>query len=570
MRRQPFNAVSILALLVAVAITNPAASTSSISVHAAAPPDDTGVASVGAERLGATAFRPVEPCRMLDTRSGDVEPLRARDAIEVAVVERCPDARGATATLVTVMVTGTDAGVGELTVWPADQPQPATANVTWTRAGEERVNTAIVGLSATGTVALTATSRTHAILDVVGVFEPSSGTTAGRMVATGAQRLLDTRQRGGPLPPDGVVSVPVPDDVPADAFAVVATLTAIESTRSGQLTVAPAGGTDPPVTALVTDGPGQTRAVTVFAPIGPDGLEVRHHAGGHLVIDLAGFLTGPSAESSAEGLFVLGPPTRVHDTRFEGGTQLYAGGSQAIDSTLVTGPVAAALVNVTMTGSTAPGHVTIFPRGGPLPAVSHVNAEESGQHVSALAVVASGVDGLVVRSAAGTHLTVDVVGWIRGTPSAPTGTPHTIANDPPSPPRLPGPSCAAAPTGRAALVDRVGQRMWLCSDGVAVTGLLPFTAGPIAAAPAGSYRVFFRADPWYGSGYTLRRFVAFTRGVHGGRVAFHQYVAMPESMVGSEAYRNSSHGCFRLRASDSVRVWNFLGYGDRVIVLNNG
>ena len=45
---------------------------------------------------------------------------------------------------------------------------------------------------------------------------------------------------------------------------------------------------------------------------------------------------------------------------------------------------------------------------------------------------------------------------------------------------------------------------------------------------------------------------------------------MSESQVGTEAFRNASHGCFRMRAADAAFVYSFLGYGDRVLILNNG
>ena len=74
----------------------------------------------------------------------------------------------------------------------------------------------------------------------------------------------------------------------------------------------------------------------------------------------------------------------------------------------------------------------------------------------------------------------------------------------------------------------------------------------------------------WGGGYTLRHFTAFTYGDRGGRIAFHRYVSMAESMVGTPAYRNTSNGCFRMRAADAALVYSFLRYGDRVRILNNG
>ena len=120
------------------------------------------------------------------------------------------------------------------------------------------------------------------------------------------------------------------------------------------------------------------------------------------------------------------------------------------------------------------------------------------------------------------------------------------------------------------MADRIGQRVWLCENGRAVSGRMPFTAGPINDASAGEYHVFFKSNPWWGAGYTLAHFTGFTRGDHGGRVGFHRYVAMSESQVGTEAFRNASHGCFRMRAADAASLYYFLGYGDPVRILNNG
>ena len=142
-----------------------------------------------------------------------------------------------------------------------------------------------------------------------------------------------------------------------------------------------------------------------------------------------------------------------------------------------------------------------------------------------------------------------------------------LVNEPRTMPEIP--PCDLYPSGRAALVDRVTQVAWLCRDGLAISGYLPFTAGPIEDAPKGEYRVFFKRHPWHGGGYDLQRFTAFTRGNEGGRVAFHRFVEMPESAVGSEEYRNQSSGCFRMRTKDAITIWNFLQIGDRVRVLNN-
>jgi hypothetical protein len=132
-------------------------------------------------------------------------------------------------------------------------------------------------------------------------------------------------------------------------------------------------------------------------------------------------------------------------------------------------------------------------------------------------------------------------------------------------------NCGAQPSGQAVMVDKRTQRAWLCRNGAAVSGLLPFTSGPTYQAPRGVYRVYFKRNPWWSlGGLRLNNFTGFTRGVNGDRIGFHQYVIMPESLVGSEAYRNRSGGCFRMRARDAQLVYQFTDLGTAVHVLTNG
>ena len=81
--------------------------------------------------------------------------------------------------------------------------------------------------------------------------------------------------------------------------------------------------------------------------------------------------------------------------------------------------------------------------------------------------------------------------------------------------------------------------------------------------------MFFERSIWWGGGYTLYNFTAFTYGDEGGRIAFHKYVNMPESGIGTEQYRNVSDGCFRVSAQNAVTTQDFLGLGSKVHILNN-
>lgn len=530
---------------------------------AAAPLPDDGVAgaSVAADRP-ATAYRPIHPCTALDSaREGgrfEVDEVRT-----IGVIGRCALGAEVRAVAALVLVGDTGPAPGYVSMWPADAPWPGTSIVNWAGPGERRVTTSIVSVSAEGRVSIMAAGEAHVAMLVIGVFETSSEATAGRTVTMASARILDTRVTGAAPDGSSAMSLPVPRSVPEDSAALIVNVTVVDSISTGDVRIGPASGLDTVPPILTTDAGGQTRASGTIVRQSAEGLLVRSTTGGHVLVDLVGYITGPSSAPSSEGLFVPIVPTRVVDTR--SAERLHPNGSQQFEVLPGGIEVAAVTATITAVDPRAEGFVSVFPTGGALPPTSWLNVHGDDVAVANLVVSEVGRDGVIAHSSGGTQLVVDVTGYVIGRPAEPSDVPHQVVNTAP-----PGPSCEWYPAGRAAIVDRVAQRMWLCADGVAVTEPFPFTAGPVRAAPAGEYRVFFRRDPWWGSGFTLRRFVAFTRGPRGGRVAFHQYVNMPPEMIGSEQYRNVSGGCFRLRPDDSIIVWSFLRIGDPVRILNNG
>ena len=506
----------------------------------------------------------VAPCRLMDTRSSDAHVLDGGAVVTVPVARHCGVPDDAVAIAVTVTAAA-PAAWGYATIGAAGSPLPATSTVNWSAPFETRANGAIVPLGTDGAIDVFTSTATHLIIDVVGSFQPAGSTSDGRFVPVAPQRLIDTRGAAA-LVPDTVQRVPLPVNVPSDATAVFVNLTTTDSPGYGYFTAYAADAFRPSASVLNTDGPEQTRAAGAIVPVNGAGFDVYSSTGGHLIVDITGYFTGPTAAESSDGLLMLAAPTRVMDTHDDGREQFWWDGSQALDTTTVTGPAAAVVANMTITQPFGWGFVTAFPSATAKPDVSTLNVDRPGQTVANLAVIPSGEAGLYVHSSTAAQVVVDITGWFTGVPVAPSPSPHVLSNVKP-PPR---PDCSMYPSGRVAIANRITQRVWLCESGLAVTGWMPFTAGPINDAPAGEYRVFFKSDPWYGGGYLLRHFTAFTRGDQGGRVAFHRYVAISESQVGTEAFRNASHGCFRMRAADAAFLYSFLGYGDRVRILNNG
>jgi len=514
---------------------------------------------------GPTGLVAIEPCRLVDTRQVGGRLLDAGEILTVPVVNRCEVPTGSVAVAATVTVTA-PIGPGYVSIGASGSPLGSTSTLNWSAASETRANGAIVPLGSNGWLDVFTSTSTHLIVDVSGYFVPVNSTREGRFVTLEPRRLLDTRNTSvAGLAPDTVQHVPLPAEIPTDTSAVFVNLTTTASPGFGYFTAYAAGAPRPSASVLNTDGVGQTRASGAIVPVNGAGFDVYSSTGGHLIVDTIGYFTGPSAPESADGLLVLATPTRMMDTRSDGRDQFWSDGSQALDTAAATGPATAVVANVTIAAPAGAGFLTAFPSETAKPEVSTLNVDRAGQTVANLAIVPSGNAGIYLHSSTAAQVVVDLVGWFTGPAVAPSASPYVLWNEKP-----PGPDCSFSPTGRAAVVDRIAQRVWLCEDGVAVTGWMPFTAGPINDAPAGEYRVFFKSDPWWGGGYTLRHFTAFTRGDQGGRVAFHRYVAMNECQVGTEEFRNVSHGCFRLRADDAAFVYSFLGYGDRVLILNNG
>ena len=405
---------------------------------------------------GTTALVPIEPCRLLDSRV-DAEPLTAGAVVEVQVAGRCSvpaDAVAASLTLTSV----TPGASGWLSAYPSGSAWPGTSTLN-VAAGEVRANTSIVALGSDGAVSVLVDAGGHLLVDVTSAFVPADTAGAGRFVAIAQQRVIDTRDTARPDPGTSV-AVPLPPGVPSDVTALTINLTTVDSTGPGYFTVAGGSGLQPATSILNTDAAGQTRAASAVVPVSASGLEVYTSVGDHVVVDVSGYFTGASAETSAEGLFRPITPVRVADTRADG-ERLFRDGTREWSTDPVTGGSASAVVaNVTMTGVSADGWVLAYPSRTDRPFASSVNAS-AGETVANLAVTPVSTAGLAVHAAAGSDVVLDLVGWFVGEPAATTGPVPTNVRRGPGRTLLIGDSILAAvnyvPSAldRLAVLDRV-------------------------------------------------------------------------------------------------------------------
>ncbi|MDJ0340077.1 S53 family peptidase [Streptomyces sp. H10-C2] len=337
----------------------------------------------------AGTFTTAGPTRVLDTRyaigRAGTTPVAPNGTVPVDVM-KVPGAPAAGVTAVVLNVTVTEpTQPGHLTAWPDKTTQPSSSNLNWAK-GDSVPNLVTVPVGANGLVDLAnvSTGTAHLIADVFGYY--STAPSGSTFTSAGPARLLDTRYATGvptktPVAPNGTVNVKVAGQqgVPATGVtAVVLNVTVTGPTLSGHLTAYP-HGTAAPTSSNLNWVKGQTIANSVIVPVGADGtVDLANVSGGttHLVADVFGYFS-----SSATGTkFHTAGPTRLLDTRSGIGTT-GNGGPLGPDGTLtldlndgnVLANAKAVVLNVTVTGGTGDGFLTVWPNGTTRPNASNIN-----------------------------------------------------------------------------------------------------------------------------------------------------------------------------------------------------
>lgn len=365
------------------------------------------------------SYHPVTPTRILDTRTANT-PVGAGGVAELQVTGTAGvPAAGASAVMLNVTVTGPSAN-SFLTVFPTGEPRPNASNLNYTP-GLTVANAVIAKLGAGGKVSLFNFNGTaHVIVDVAGWFDGVGGTTGSRFHPLSPSRILDTRT-SSPVPADTIIDLAVlgKGGLPATGVnAVVANVTATQTTALSFLTVFPAGEARP-IASNVNFTAGRTACNLVAAKLGAGGsVAVYNFAGNTQVIaDVAGWFD--QGNGAGGSLFHAVSPVRILDTRSQGSNALGPNASLDLQVTGAGGVppagVSAVVLNVTVAGATAPSFLTVFPTGDPRPNTSNLTFV-AGEIVPNLVVGKLGAGGrLTIFNLAGsTHVIVDVAGWFDG------------------------------------------------------------------------------------------------------------------------------------------------------------
>jgi Repeat of unknown function (DUF5650)/Putative Ig domain len=234
-----------------------------------------------------------------------------------------------------------------------------------------------------------------------------TGATVDKMFAASGERAADSTME---------LTVASRGGVLANAQAVSLNITAVDAAADGFATVFPCGSAKPNASNLNYVA-GRTRANAVITKVGAGGkVCIYVSSATQLIVDVNGSFPASSHLVSAN-------PARVLDTRPSGETVdnlERAGGLRAVES-ITTVPIAgranvptnakAVIVNVTATGPTSDGYLTVYPCGAPVPNASNLNYT-SGASIANLVVSKLGAAGaLCIKTSAATHLIADVTGY---------------------------------------------------------------------------------------------------------------------------------------------------------------
>jgi adhesin/invasin len=314
-----------------------------------------------------------------------------------------------------------------------------------------------VPVGSSGQVSIYSNSATDVVVDEEGYYGTPSG-TAGGYVAVSPARITDTRagsgqaNAGSTLGAGSTLSVQVTGagGVPLTGVSgVVLNATVTNTTASSFLTAWATGGTMPVVSNLNWVA-GWTVPNRVTVPVGTGGKVNFYNKFGSvdLVIDVDGYYTDATASGQ---LFTAQAPLRVVDTRIQGGT-LGAGGSSTYQVSGFAGVPAsgatAVIFNTTVTNTTAPSFLTVYPNARPL--ASDLNWV-AGQTIPNMVVATLSSTGTVsfYNNTGSTDLVVDLFGYF----GSPTGG-VTVSTSKSS---IPADSTGAAVTVTATVTDSTGS-----------------------------------------------------------------------------------------------------------------
>ena len=345
-------------------------------------------------QTGGATYVPIDPLRVLDSRIplgvGGIFTASAPRTFQIAGFSSTGGSIPADAIAVTGNVTVTKqtaAGYVSITTTSTSTPRSSTINFPL---GDTRANNVTASLAANGRLSAVykaaAGKKAHILFDVTGYFLP--GTEDAGYNTLNPIRVLDSRVAAG-IGLTGHFHTGIPrrltiagaNGIPDNAVAITANLTVVGQTKAGFVSVTPTSIASP-ATSNINFPVKDTRANGLTAKLGAGSvwLVYKGAAGSRtdLILDVTGFYL-PAGGGGGLVFHALNPG-RIMDTRTDvlsGLTgQFTHGAPRTLDTDGHWGvPVGAMAVtaNLTVTGQTKAGFVSITPLPVPVPSTSTIN-----------------------------------------------------------------------------------------------------------------------------------------------------------------------------------------------------
>ena len=261
-----------------------------------------------------------------------------------------------------------------------------------------------------------------------------------------AVRVVDTRYPGYIYTRhwDNHISVPIAGSygVPAQASAIVATVTAVNLSGGNWLTVVPSGSDiigllnqNRLVSALNMANPGEATANLTQVKLGGGSVDMFSKSPCEMILDVIGYYL-PVAGAVREGRFIGRDPVRAIDTRDTFG-YVFPDNPLVVDLTpYVPADASSAVINLTATECVGPSFFTVYPyTSTAVPLISSLNVNAAGETRAAavIAPVPTQPDGrryIKVFAQNPAKLIVDVTGYFTSTASAQTDVGLFVPIDP--------------------------------------------------------------------------------------------------------------------------------------------
>jgi uncharacterized protein YkwD len=265
-------------------------------------------------------FVPRPSTRIFDSRVGGMFSPGSTFALPL------PNGVPSDAVALSLNVTVTESsGPGFVTEFPAGRPMPTSSILNVDSAGQTRAAAGIFPVSSAG-VALFVSGGGHVVVDLLGYFTGASAGNGsdGLFTAYDPTRLLDTRGSsplgaGVPVYPGGGLELAA-----SQGGSLAYNLTSVEG-GAGFVTAYPAGTARPNTSSVNSLGGGDIVANFAITQVSNRGLGLFAQTQTHLLADLQGWFSGPSANATLAPLPNIAPavPTAQFSACSTGGLSTF-------------------------------------------------------------------------------------------------------------------------------------------------------------------------------------------------------------------------------------------------------